>query len=46
MQLAEHLEKDFDANEQNMTPLFRALQWANIALAAEVVVWLVVLVRR
>ncbi len=45
-QLAEHLEVDFDANEQNMKPLFRALQLANLALATEVVVWLVVLVRR
>jgi hypothetical protein len=45
-QLAEHLETDFDANEQNMKPLFWALQLANVALAAEVVVWLVVLVRR
>ena len=45
-QLAEHLEADFDANEQNMKPLFVALQVANIALAAEVVVWLVMLWRR
>jgi hypothetical protein len=45
-QLAEHLEVDFDANEQNMKPLFQALQLANLAFAAEVVVWLVVLVRR
>jgi hypothetical protein len=45
-QLAEHLETDFTANEQNMKPLFTALQLANLALAVEVVVWLVVLVRR
>jgi hypothetical protein len=45
-QLAEHLEADFDANEERMGPLFRVLQIANIALAAEVVAWLVMLWRR
>jgi hypothetical protein len=45
-QLAEHLETDFDANEANMMPLFRALQFASLALAAEVTVWLVILIRR
>jgi hypothetical protein len=45
-QLAEHLETDYTANQENMTPLFRALQLANLALAAEVVLWLVILIRR
>jgi hypothetical protein len=45
-QLAEHLEADFDGNEKMMEPLFGALQVANLALAAEVVVWLVTLWRR
>ncbi len=45
-QLAEHLEADFKANEDNMRPLFGAFQVANIALAAEVVVWLVMLWKR
>jgi hypothetical protein len=44
-QLAEHLESDFTANEQYMKPLFRAYRLANVALAFEVVVWLVILVR-
>jgi hypothetical protein len=45
-QLAEHLELDFDANEQNMKLLFQALQLAYPAFAAEVGEWLVVLARR
>jgi hypothetical protein len=45
-QLAEHLDADHEANEQNMKPLFVALQIANLALAGEVVVWLVMLLRR
>jgi hypothetical protein len=45
-QLAEHLGADFTANQENMKPLFRALDVASVALAAEVVVWLAVLVRR
>jgi hypothetical protein len=45
-QLAEHLEADFDANEEKMGRLFWALHVANIALAGEVVAWLLVLWRR
>jgi hypothetical protein len=45
-QLAEHLETDFNANQENMKPLFRALDVASLALAAEVVVWLAVLLQR
>jgi hypothetical protein len=45
-QLAEHLEVDFDANEKNMRPLFQALQLANVFLAGEVIVWLVILMGR
>jgi hypothetical protein len=45
-QLAEHLESDYTANQVNVKPLFLALQLASLALAAEVVVWLVILIRR
>jgi hypothetical protein len=45
-QLAEHLEADFDANEKKMEWLFRGLYVANIALAGEVVAWLLMLWRR
>jgi hypothetical protein len=45
-QLAEHLETDFTANESNMKPLFRAYQLANLALAGEVIVWIIILIRR
>jgi len=45
-QLAEHLEADFIANEKYMKPLFHAFQWANLALAGEIAVWLIVLMRR
>jgi hypothetical protein len=45
-ELAAHLESDFDANEARMSPLFHALSLANIALAAEVVVWLIMLWRK
>jgi hypothetical protein len=44
-QLAEYFETDFIANEKYIRPLFRAFQWANIALAGEVVVWLMILMR-
>jgi hypothetical protein len=42
-QLAEHLESDLIANEKRMGPLFNAFRWANVALASEVAVWLVML---
>jgi hypothetical protein len=45
-QLAEHLESDLIANEKRMKPLFRVFQWANVALAGEVAVWLVLLMGR
>jgi hypothetical protein len=45
-QLAEFLEDDFDANAKNMKPLFRAYQFANVALAGEVVVWVAIVVGR
>jgi hypothetical protein len=45
-QLAEHFETDFTANEKNMKPLFRAYQLANLALAGEVIVWIIILIER
>jgi hypothetical protein len=45
-QLAEHLEADLIANEKRMRPLFRAFRWANVALAGEVAVWLIMLMGR
>jgi hypothetical protein len=45
-QLAEHFETDFTANEKTMKPLFRAYQLANLALAGEVIVWIIILIER
>jgi hypothetical protein len=45
-QLAEHLENDLVANYENMKPLFRAVRLANVFLAGEVLVWLVILAWR
>jgi hypothetical protein len=45
-QLAEHFEADLDANTKYMKPLFRAYQWANVALAGEVAFWILILVWR
>jgi hypothetical protein len=44
-QLAVHLENDYAANERYMKPLFGAYRAANLALALEVAVWLVILIR-
>jgi hypothetical protein len=45
-QLAEHLERELTANDENMKPLLRALQLANLFLALEVAAWLVILMGR
>jgi hypothetical protein len=45
-QLAEHMEADLIANEQQMAPLFSTLRWVNLALAGEVAVWLLMLMGR
>jgi hypothetical protein len=45
-ELAKHLEKNFDDNQEKMDLLFWGLYIANIALAGEVGFWLLMLWRR